>query len=558
MASRSGWVLSTGSDAADGLGFSADEGFLFEYAIVSIGLALCSLLLRIRGSSLLNECRQLSPSFGGAKLAAPKAFRVDWFAVAWMSVLVGVAAFMGLGLLGQPLRYDEAFTYLTFIEPGGSYLFYYPLPNNHVLYTLVASASSFFFGPSPASIRWPALAFSIAAVILAFRLGRKVSGEHGGFLMAVGIALCPILVSYSVLARGYSLLILVTLAMLNVGFDDIRFPWKSKPAALALLASTALLVMPSAAYMVAGIALWAVAMRIRKRLDSWLDAVDFLLPFAAMGLLFTAAMYLPVLLVNSFDLVVQNRFFVSIGTLDLIRATTPHLQATWNELTRDVNAPGVLAVGILAAIGLRVSIRKHARPLWLLLPSIIVGSAIVFILKHSIPFPRTWMYVIPVVLLVADSGFACLVGTLRPGMRKVALVVLLIGAAFFAAWLLESRSIESATDAGAAPDAPQMSATIDSIAQPGDWLCARVPTDVPLRYYLKLEHPTGPTEFKATGRVHFIAEDPFVGNSFVSPLDVRPVAKAGGLVMYTLLFPMSIDKAGDSFHCWLRSGIFLA
>ena len=168
------------------------------------------------------------------------------------------------------------------------------------------------------------------------------------------------------------------------------------------------------------------------------------------------------------------------------------------------------------------------------------------------------MYFIPVFLLVADSGFAWLVGIVPSRMRKAALVTLLIGCAGFAVVLLQSHSIESSPDAGAAPDAKNMSTKIDSIAKTGDWLCARVPTDVPLRYYLSKEYPTGPTEFKATGNIHFIVEDPFVGNPFVSSLNVRPVAKAGNLVMYTLRSPLPIDRAGVSFHCWLRSGIFLS
>ena len=264
VAGREGWTLSTSNDAANGLEFSADEGFLFEYAIVSIGMALSSMLLRLRGSSLIQECRHLASIFGGKKRAAPEAIRADWFAFGWIVLLIGIAAVVGLCLLGQPVRYDEAFTYLTFIEPGGSYLFYYPLPNNHVLYTLLASASSFFFGSSPVSLRWPALAFSLAAVVLAFRVGRMASGKNGGYLAASGVALCPILVSYSVLARGYSLQILLVLAMLAVVFDDARFPWKTKPVVLALLAAAALFVMPSAAYMVGGIALWAAALRVRK------------------------------------------------------------------------------------------------------------------------------------------------------------------------------------------------------------------------------------------------------------------------------------------------------
>ena len=558
VASRAGWVLTTGRDAANGISFSADEGFMFEYAIVSMGLALFSIALRARGTSLVRECNKLAIIFGGTEKPELKSDQADWFAIAWLVTLVGIAAGVGLKLIDQPMRYDEAFTYLTFIQPGGSYLFYYPLPNNHVFYTLAASTSAFFFGPNPVSLRWPSLVFGLGSVILSFRLGRKLSGDHGGYLVAAGVALCPILVSYSALARGYSLLILLLLAMLTIVTDDTRFPWQTKPVAIALLASAALFVMPSAAYMIAGVCMWAVAFRITRHRESWRDVVDFALPLAAMGLFFTAVLYLPVLLVNSLDLVVQNRFFVSVGMDELLRSAGPHFQDTWNEMTRDVSAVGKLSVAILLGVALWTSVRDGNRRLWLLLPSVFAGSAVVFFVKHSIPFPRTWMYLIPIVLLVADVGFAWLVGRIPSHLRKPALALLLIGCATFAIGLLRSQSLESTPDAGAAPDARAMSTHIDNITKPGDWLCARVPVDVPLRYYLSMEHPTGTTAFDATERVYYVVDGPFVGNAFVAAQTVQPVARAGRLMMYSLKPSLPIDKAGVSFHCWLRSGVFLA
>lgn len=557
VASSAGWVLTTGPDAANGIGFSADEGFLFEYGIVSMGLALLSIALRSRGTSLVRECSHLQTISSGFQSAGWEAYRPDWFTVLWLVILVGIGAFIGVQLIGQPIRYDEAFTYLTFIQPSGSYLFYYPLPNNHVLYTLVASVSAFFFGPNPVSLRWPSLAFGLAAVVLSFRLGRKLS-EHGGYLASAGVALWPILISYSALARGYSLLILLVLAMLTVVIDDCRFSWRSKPVAIALLASTALLVMPSAAYMIAGVVAWAVAVRIDRSRYSWSDAFDFMLSFAALGVFFTSVLYLPVLLVNSLDLVAQNRFFVSVGLDELFRSVGPHIQATWSELTRDVGTLCKLSVAFLLAIALWTSIRSGKRRVWLLLPSVLVGSAIVFVGKHSIPFPRTWMYLIPIVLLVADFGFAWLVGKVPAQLQKPALALFLVCCAIFAIGLSRSPGPTSTADAGAAPDARAMSAEVNRIAQPGDWICARVPVDVPLRYYLSMEHPSATTAFKATGTVYYVVDGGFVGNASVSAQDVQEVASRGRLTMYQFRPSLPIDLAGVSFHCWLRSGVFLA
>ena len=48
-----------------------------------------------------------------------------------------VAAALGLASIARPMRYDEAFSALFFVEPNWAAAFYYPLPNNHFAYTVL-------------------------------------------------------------------------------------------------------------------------------------------------------------------------------------------------------------------------------------------------------------------------------------------------------------------------------------------------------------------------------------------------------------------------------------
>lgn len=162
----------------------------------------------------------------------------------WSVAAIVFFVLLAVPLLAQPLRYDEAFTQMFFIDGPCSNLFYYPLPNNHVLFTVLAAGFDSIFGPM--AMRWPALLFGISAIPITFHACRKLAGGNAGYLAAFGMALCPYLVSFATLARGYSLLVTVVVAMIAVVADDERFPWRVKPAALGFLAAVSIGVMPSA------------------------------------------------------------------------------------------------------------------------------------------------------------------------------------------------------------------------------------------------------------------------------------------------------------------------
>ena len=58
-------------------------------------------------------------------------------AMGWLLALTLVGLGIRLWFLGQPMRYDEAHTYLAFVFPRNMRLFFYGVPNNHVAHTLM-------------------------------------------------------------------------------------------------------------------------------------------------------------------------------------------------------------------------------------------------------------------------------------------------------------------------------------------------------------------------------------------------------------------------------------
>ncbi len=74
--------------------------------------------------------------------------------------------------LGDPMRNDEAFTYVTYVKRAD--YFDYSRPNNHVFNTLLMAAAGSVAGESPAGLRLPAFVSGVllipAAALLCFQL----------------------------------------------------------------------------------------------------------------------------------------------------------------------------------------------------------------------------------------------------------------------------------------------------------------------------------------------------------------------------------------------------
>src|SRR5260370_33630622 len=93
-------------------------------------------------------------------------------ALSAVAIVFGLGLVLGVALLTQPMRYDEAVTYLYFV--GRSWhtaISSYPFPNNHVLYTALAKVCSDLTHVAPWAFRLPALLAGLAVVPLTYAVG---------------------------------------------------------------------------------------------------------------------------------------------------------------------------------------------------------------------------------------------------------------------------------------------------------------------------------------------------------------------------------------------------
>jgi hypothetical protein len=170
-----------------------------------------------------------------------------------------VASLLRLQTLGGSLGHDEAYTLQAFAsQPYERIITSYPAPNNHILHSLLVRCSVQLLGTETWIARFPALVAGILAVPLIFVLGRSLFlNPHAGLIAAWLLAIMPAHISYSQVARGYSLSILLSVLSLffakkAVDEGKIRL-W----AAFGLCGFLGAWTLPSNAFLVVSLGIWA-------------------------------------------------------------------------------------------------------------------------------------------------------------------------------------------------------------------------------------------------------------------------------------------------------------
>src|SRR5262249_21578295 len=216
--------------------------------------------------------------------------------------------------------------------------------------------------------------------------------------------------------RGYSLVVLFTLGLGFLGARFARSPSFPGAAALSVLAALALWTMPTALYPVAGMACWIALLLLLRGEGIGSVLRLFVLPFGAMTALFTFGLYTPVILVtNGVRPIVSHPAVRTETWPDFLRGLRPPFPDALSDFGRDVPAPAAAALVALLAAGLASAVVRRNWPVALLLPAALAGCLAIFAAHPALPFPRTWIYFIPLLLVLARGRL--------PGLRFAAPVL---------------------------------------------------------------------------------------------------------------------------------------
>jgi hypothetical protein len=379
----------------------------------------------------------------------------------------------GIGLVGRLLfiergvQYDEAYTYIEFARHSFKHVITdYHHPNNHVLHTLLVHFSTRLFGGALWAIRLPAFTAGLLILPAVYLLGRKMFRPWIGLAAAGLLAVAPVMISYSVNARGYTLIALFTLLLFLLA--DFARAEKNLAAWSLMILVTALgfYTIPIMLYpfgiVFAWLALAGLLREINGSYGGWKGWLRFLAGYGFLSALLSVFLYSPIFrakgILNVFnhDPIVRSLSLAEFFSFLPLR--TFDIQVEW--LTGSL--PVWLVTAFLVGAGLSIFLQKRIGRSRVNIPLAALLFAIpTLLVQRPLILPRVWFFLLPLVVLTGLAGWSALLALIpgKPPLRSrfldAALVLVLAialwngGRYLTAAWQNPAGRYFAASDAAA-------------------------------------------------------------------------------------------------------------
>jgi 4-amino-4-deoxy-L-arabinose transferase-like glycosyltransferase len=401
-----------------------------------------------------------------------------------LGLIVLLASALRLMYLGQPMRYDEAVTYMYFVRlPWEEALATYTYPNNHVFHTLLVKASVSAFGNEPWAIRLPAFLAGVAIVPATYAATRALYGDRAALFATAVVASAGGLVLYSTNARGYTMVVLAFLLLVLAGARLLRAPTTRMWIAFVLIATLGLWTIPVMLFPLGAVCVWLTLAALAEGKRQLLKPL--LISVAAIGAL-TLLAYAPIISRSGLASVTRNRFVAPSGWYEFFQLLPRSLGDA--VISWSLGLPLLVMLGVLLCA--LVALSRHVS-----LSTFVVGVPLgafvwccwLLVVTHRAPFARVWLWVLPLVAALAGAGLVLILErwprTRRLAERHIPLLSV-IYAAGAALSVVLSFAVLLSRDTGTYREAEEASDVLARVLRPGDRVLVGIPTNGPLEYYL--------------------------------------------------------------------------
>lgn len=409
--------------------------------------------------------------------------RIDVVGLSGLTLFAGLLRFP---YLFQPMRGDEAYTFLTYAShPFYVALSFYNTPNNHIFHTLLMRLSYLVFGNHPWALRLPVFVAGLCVIPATYIAGRCLYGRDSGLLAAGLVASASPLIEYSTNARGHILICLEFVVLIPVAVYALQLKNSAAWTVVAVIAALGFYTEPIMLYPFGSIVVWLfISILTGNDKFKW-ETIKRLVLVAAVAAAITIELYAPVFAVSG-----PGAFFASkVANAKVLPRFLGELPAslatTWWQWNRDVPwwLEAVLTAGFFAALFLHRRVNKEHVPLAL---SIVLWVAPLVLLSRVVPPARVWLFALPLYLIVASAGCSLV---LVPILDRLHIRQGVVIFAMLATLLVGIRGKRSGSvyleNEGRGME--QVVVYLKGQLKPGDSVVAVVPSDTLLLYHFR-EH----------------------------------------------------------------------
>jgi hypothetical protein len=410
-----------------------------------------------------------------------------------------------LAFLSQPMRFDEAFTFLRFAsKPLSEGLTQYSEPNNHLFHTLLVHVAYSLFGDLPWVIRLPALLAGIALVPLVYYATRQHYNPEAGLLAAAFAGSSSVLIEFSTNARGYMLVCCFFMALLGLAHHLRCLSDRPRWGVFALFTALGMYTIPTMFYPLEIVSAWLLLSILveNTRQPRRVLLASFLLALLLAACL-TLVIYLPVIEASGLDSLTGNRYVQALPWQNFVLQIPILLERLWLIWNRDVPVPvqWMLVIGFVTSVIFHRRLARHPIPIVLAAALSLIPTLVV---QRVIGFPRTWLFLLPLYFMLASAGIIYLVQVCcqrleapRPvflrtllkeaqqHVRTLYAALALVVSLALGLSVLQNQSILMSDETGALRGAESFTLLLKDRLQPGDAVLALRPADAPLEYYFR-------------------------------------------------------------------------
>jgi 4-amino-4-deoxy-L-arabinose transferase-like glycosyltransferase len=334
-----------------------------------------------------------------------------WTILALFGVTV-IGIFIRLIQINSAVGYDEAYTFIHFASRSLQVILTdYSAPNNHIFHSLLVYIVYHIFGNHILALRLPAFLAGVLTIPAIYMAGKVIYGKNAALVAAALVACTPILVDFSVNARGYTLMCLFSCLILWIAGILRKQSSFAGWLLLSLFSILGFYTLPVMVYPVSAVYLWLLVSWVVKDIysNSRGKFIFGLIVTSISTILITFLLYSPILIFGSgFSSITSNEFVKSQSWLDFIQSVQsriPRVWGDWNYLVPYWVAI-ITILGFLLLVVFEWRRFSHKIPVWI--PTVI-SISILIILQRVTPWPRVWLFLLVFYLLWAAAGWLALI-----------------------------------------------------------------------------------------------------------------------------------------------------